>query len=87
VLYERGDIDASDVEVEVKSGEVTLSGTVDTRRTKHLIEEVVEDQIHGIRDVNNQVRVKRFEDANRSPSGTYEEQQRESGKSERGARR
>lgn len=57
-LIEDPHIDSSEVSVEVKDGEVTLTGTVDDRRTKYQIEELVE-QIHGVRDVDNRVRVKR----------------------------
>ncbi len=58
-LYEHGEIDASDIDVQVKNGEVTLTGTVDSRSTKNQIEELIEDEIHGVKDLNNQVRVKR----------------------------
>lgn len=49
-------LDASDVEVQVKDGEVTLSGTVDDRRAKHRAEHCVED-IHGVKHVQNNLRV------------------------------
>lgn len=49
-------IDASDVEVRVQAGEVTLSGTVDSRRTKRMVEDVV-DQCGGVVDVVNQLRI------------------------------
>ena len=49
-------IDASDVEVRVEGGEVTLTGTVDSRRTKRLVEDVV-DQCGGVVDVSNQLRI------------------------------
>ena len=51
-------IDASDVEVQVKDAEVTLTGEVDDRRTKRLLEDVAED-VRGVRDVHNRVRVRR----------------------------
>lgn len=57
-LLEDPHIDSSDVSVEVKSGEVALTGTVDDRRTKYQIEELVE-QIHGVRDVDNRLKVRR----------------------------
>jgi hypothetical protein len=47
------------VEVQVQNGEVTITGTVDSRSTKNRIEELIEEQIHGVRDINNQVRVKK----------------------------
>ena len=49
-------IDASDVEVIVRSGEVTLTGMVRDRTDKRRIEDVVED-ITGVREVHNNVRV------------------------------
>ncbi len=48
-------IDARDIEVEVKQQAVTLRGTVDQRRTKYAVEELVEDC--GARDIDNQLRV------------------------------
>jgi osmotically-inducible protein OsmY len=58
-LYTRHhDIDASDIELEVKDGEVTLSGSVPERRMKYLAEELAENSM-GVREVNNQIRVKR----------------------------
>ena len=49
-------IDASTIEVTVKSGEVTLSGTVEDRRTKRMAEECVEN-LSGVKDVQNNIRV------------------------------
>jgi len=50
-------IDASDVEVQVKEGEVTLAGSVRTREEKRYTEDVIE-RITGVRDVNNHLKVK-----------------------------
>jgi hypothetical protein len=50
-------VDASDIEVLVRDGEVTLTGSVDDRNSKRLAEDIVED-IRGVRDVHNQIRVK-----------------------------
>lgn len=49
-------IDASDMEVHVENGEVTLSGTVDSRGSKRLAEEVAESA-SGVKDVHNRLRV------------------------------
>jgi hypothetical protein len=57
-LTDHPDIDASEVEVKVESGEVTVSGIVDSRAVKRMVEDVVE-QVSGVRDVHNQLRVKR----------------------------
>lgn len=51
-------VDASDVTVEVKNGEVTLSGSVRDRRMKHRIEDIADDCVRG-KDIHNQVRVTR----------------------------
>ena len=57
-LHEDHDIDASDIDVSVSNGEVTLMGTVDDRQTKRLAEDCVL-QCAGVRDVHNQLRVRR----------------------------
>jgi osmotically-inducible protein OsmY len=50
-------IDASDIEVNVKGGELTLNGSVRTREEKRFAEDLVE-RISGVRDVNNHLRVR-----------------------------
>ena len=55
-LTDHHDIDASDMEVAVKDGEVTLTGTVERRDTKRLAERVVE-HVAGVTDVHNQLRL------------------------------
>jgi hypothetical protein len=60
LLMRRADIDASEVDVQVKDGEVTLTGTVHERRHKRLIEDLAED-ILGVSDVHNQIKVQREE--------------------------
>ncbi|HET8936401.1 MAG TPA: BON domain-containing protein [Polyangiales bacterium] len=57
-LGEHQELDCSDVEVNVINGEVTLTGTVATRREKFLIEEITDD-VSGVNDVQNHVRVRR----------------------------
>lgn len=49
-------LDATDIEVTVKDGEVTLSGQVDNREAKHRAERLVED-LSGVRHVQNNLRV------------------------------
>lgn len=49
-------IDASDIDVEVNNGEVTLSGTVNSRNAKRRAEDIVE-MISGVRNVENRIRV------------------------------
>lgn len=55
-LTEHPAIDANEIEVEVKNGEVTLAGAVDSRAVKHLAEVIVET-VSGVKDVHNQLRV------------------------------
>jgi osmotically-inducible protein OsmY len=57
-LTEEPRIDASDIEVQVGSGEVTLAGSVRTRDEKRFAEDVVE-RIVGVRDVNNHLKIRR----------------------------
>ena len=51
-----GELDASDVEVRVSNGEVTLLGSVHDRQDKRLAEDLT-DQVSGVREVHNQIRV------------------------------
>lgn len=57
-LSRHHEIDASDIEVVVANGEITLTGTVDERRMKRLAEDVAEG-ISGVKDVHNHIRLKR----------------------------
>ena len=57
-LMAHPDIDASDVEVEVKEGKVALRGSVPDRITKHRVEDVA-DRVLGAIEVDNQLRVRR----------------------------
>lgn len=49
-------LDASNINVSVSGGEVTLSGTVETREAKHRAERLVED-ISGVSHVQNNLRI------------------------------
>ena len=51
-------VDASDISIQVKDGEVTLSGSVTTREQKRRAEDLAET-ISGVRDVTNNIRVNR----------------------------
>jgi osmotically-inducible protein OsmY len=55
-LTQHGDIDASEIEVRVENGEVTLTGTVDDRQSKRLAEDIV-DAVPGVKQVQNQLRI------------------------------
>lgn len=52
-----GNLDASDIEVDVKNGEATLKGTVQDRRMKRLAEDLAYS-VPGVNDVQNQLRIK-----------------------------
>jgi len=56
-LTQHGMIDATEIEVSVQNGEVTLRGTVDRREAKRLAEDIAES-VFGVKDVNNQIKVK-----------------------------
>lgn len=56
-LYKSHEIDASDIEVDVKGGCIFLHGTVESRMVKRLAEEYVED-ILGVKDVQNQLTIR-----------------------------
>ncbi|HUQ04121.1 MAG TPA: BON domain-containing protein [Kofleriaceae bacterium] len=49
-------VDASNIEIQVKNGEVTLSGTVPDRRSKRMAEDCIE-HVRGVKDVTNNIRV------------------------------
>jgi osmotically-inducible protein OsmY len=56
LLTRHGDIDATEIEVVVNSGEVTLNGSVDSRHAKRAAEEAIEDA-PGVKHVQNNLRV------------------------------
>jgi len=51
-------VDASEISVQVKDGEVTLEGSVTDRHMKHRAEDIIEE-VSGVRDVNNRLRTKK----------------------------
>lgn len=56
-LTEAHDVDASDIEVEVVAGVVTLSGTAENRYAKRLAEDLAES-VSGVREVQNNLRLR-----------------------------
>jgi len=60
-LTDNDELDASDLDVGVSSGEVTLSGLVDDRRSKRLAEDVA-SSCRGVKDVHNLLRIKQREE-------------------------
>lgn len=57
-LTVNGYVNASEVEIQVAEGEVTLSGTVEDRQQKYIAEELAES-VSGVRTVDNRIRVAR----------------------------
>jgi hypothetical protein len=55
-LMEDDHVDATHIDVSVKDGEVTLSGTVEDRRQKRMAEDCIEN-LAGVKDVVNQLRI------------------------------
>jgi hypothetical protein len=55
-LMQHGNINARNIEIQVDQGDVTLSGTVDDRRMKRLVEDTVES-VYGVTDVHDNLRV------------------------------
>jgi osmotically-inducible protein OsmY len=57
-LTQDPELDASDVSVEIKNGEVILKGSVPDRESKRRAEDIAES-CFGVKDVFNQLRIKR----------------------------
>jgi hypothetical protein len=57
-LTQHGRLDASDIQVEVKNAEVTLKGEVDSRGAKRMAEDTAES-VSGVKDVHNELKVRR----------------------------
>lgn len=66
-LTEHHEVDASDVEVEVRGGEVTLTGAV-SHRSQKIIAEQIAESVGGVVDIHNQIRVRREPSVAASPS-------------------
>jgi hypothetical protein len=56
-LYDDPYVDASEIDVSVSGGEVTLAGTVDSRNARRRAEDIVE-QVSGVSHVQNNLRVR-----------------------------
>lgn len=77
------DVDASNIQVKVENGEVTLEGTVHDRQQKRAAEDALED-VRGVTDVHNQLRVEPQDSEHRqgsSSQGNKSGSARESGRS------
>jgi osmotically-inducible protein OsmY len=60
-LTAHGLIDATDVEVRIQNGEVTLTGFVDSRDAKRAAEDCADD-VQGVREVHNHLRIRSHAD-------------------------
>jgi hypothetical protein len=56
-LEQHPEIDASEIEVSVAGGEVTLEGSVEDRRQKRMAEEAIEN-LTGVKDVHNRLKAR-----------------------------
>jgi hypothetical protein len=66
-LLRDGYVDATDIEVKVEHGEVTLEGWVEDRDQKRLAEDLVE-AVPGVVDVHNRTRIRGGPSARRTPN-------------------
>lgn len=66
-------IDATDINIAVNDGIVTLNGSVDSRHDKRVAEDIVDD-VSGVWDVNNQLRVRNRGYYRGQRSGTQRDQ-------------
>jgi hypothetical protein len=67
MLTDDSHIDASEIEVSVENGEVLLSGTVESRRLKHLAEDIAY-RVAGVLDVTNRLKVGTLNASTRTPA-------------------
>lgn len=65
----RYDVNADHVEVKVTNGEVMLTGMCEDRRDKRMIEDLC-DEVFGVEEVHNQIRVSRGMNASGNVGGT-----------------
>ncbi|MDM7921135.1 MAG: BON domain-containing protein [Pyrinomonadaceae bacterium] len=79
-LWDDSHLDASDIEVEVKSGEVTLRGEVDDRNAKRRAEDLAES-CSGVKNVQNSLRIKSRNSEKSGYAASYQNTQSDQGKS------
>lgn len=63
-------LDASEIEINVENGEVTLSGYVATRNAKRRTEDIAES-VSGVTNVENRLRVKQYDSGNANEGMTF----------------
>lgn len=74
LLTFHNEIDATDIDVLVETGVVTLRGAVDSRGSKRLTEDLVED-VFGVKEVHNELRVNRGDFNKMGQQGQVETEQ------------
>jgi osmotically-inducible protein OsmY len=67
-LTRHPEIDASEIEVRVQNGDVTLSGAVEGREQKRMAEDIAE-RCAGVNEVHNQIRVHHRQGASSAQRG------------------
>jgi hypothetical protein len=77
-LEQHPQIDASEIEVQVREAVVTLTGSVDDRRIRRMVEDTVE-AVPGVKDCVNQLRVQGRQEQGGSPQGFQASTSRSSG--------
>lgn len=75
-LMRNGEIDASEITVEVKDRVVTLKGTVESKRIKRMAEDICEEVL-GVEDVQNRLKISQEDRFSRSegPNGSQRGEQ------------
>jgi len=68
-LADHPEIDASEIEVKVNEGVVMLTGSVDSRRAKRLVEDCIE-HVRGVKDVQNQLKTEQVQSKKTAASNT-----------------
>jgi osmotically-inducible protein OsmY len=76
-LMQHGQIDASEMTVDVQNREVTLNGTVNNRKAKRMAEDMAES-VPGVTNVHNQLKVRQEEHRGRSQHQMEQTQQTQS---------
>ena len=63
ILARNHEIDASDIEVFVEDGHVTLKGTIESRQLKRFAEDAIE-RCAGVQDISNQLKITSLQSPN-----------------------
>jgi osmotically-inducible protein OsmY len=82
-LTQHPDINAEEIEIKVQNGEVTLTGVVDDRQTKRMVEDIVEE-ISGVNELHNQLRVNRNRGTQSGQSSAQASQSSQASQASRG---